>query len=235
MLLPKKTEQLNRELRLNQGNSQQSKNQGEPYNLNKMKRATLLLLVMGLFCFIQLQAQQWTVYNTINSDIPANQIGTLVIDASGNKWIGTSSGISKFDNTNWSTYSSYSHVYWGQGIALDTNDSLWLAPNSGEITMCQLNDSCYSYVDSTGYFPSSYSQFVIAIDSSNNVWTAGGAALKFDGTNWSAWTNLPAGYCIAIDANQNPWFGGGVTLNNFDGINWIQHSIIGSSFINILR
>ena len=48
----------------------------------------------------------WTIYNTSNSNLPFNWIFTIVIDAQGNKWIGTAGGLAKFDGVNWTIYNT---------------------------------------------------------------------------------------------------------------------------------
>lgn len=44
------------------------------------------------------------VFNTYNSSIPSNTILTVLEDESGNVWIGTNKGLTKYDGTNWFTY-----------------------------------------------------------------------------------------------------------------------------------
>ena len=47
----------------------------------------------------------WTVYDTTNSPLPQDVIGSIAIDTCGIKWIGTmGEGLAKFDGTNWTVY-----------------------------------------------------------------------------------------------------------------------------------
>ena len=39
----------------------------------------------------------WTVYNTSNSGLPDNDVSSLAIDGSGNKWIGTGGGLAVYN------------------------------------------------------------------------------------------------------------------------------------------
>lgn len=199
-----------------------------------------MILLIQFYSITIINAQQWTVYNTINSGIPSNNIPTITIDKTGNKWIGSNSGIARFDNTVWSVYSSYSHTYWKNGIALDTNDLLWLAPNDGSNTVCKLNDSCYSHTDSLIFPNSAYWAYVLAIDTNNNIWLGGGPSssgkiLKFDGSNWTEYNSTSnIAFSIKIDDAQNIWIGSGGSLNKFDGNIWTQYLIpaIGNNPIN---
>jgi ligand-binding sensor domain-containing protein len=43
----------------------------------------------------------WELYNTQNSEITDNQIGSLYIDQYGRKWLNTDSGVEMFDDINW--------------------------------------------------------------------------------------------------------------------------------------
>ena len=45
------------------------------------------------------------VYNTNNSDLPDDNIISIEIDNSGNKWVGTKYGLVKFDDSVWTVYS----------------------------------------------------------------------------------------------------------------------------------
>jgi ligand-binding sensor domain-containing protein len=38
----------------------------------------------------------WTVYNTLNSGLPNNDVTAIAIDKQGNKWIGTKKGLALF-------------------------------------------------------------------------------------------------------------------------------------------
>jgi hypothetical protein len=69
------------------------------------------------------------VYNTSNSGLPDNSILSIAIDVSGNKWIGTSGGLVKFDDTNWTLYNTsnsglpYNSV---SSIAIDGSGNKWM-------------------------------------------------------------------------------------------------------------
>ena len=48
-----------------------------------------------------------TFYNKANSGLPDNDVRSLAIDGSGNKWIGTyDGGLAKFDGKNWTVYNT---------------------------------------------------------------------------------------------------------------------------------
>ncbi len=49
-------------------------------------------------------------YTTANG-LAANWVLSIVVDAQGNKWIGTENGVSKFDGTNWTTLHTWPMVW----------------------------------------------------------------------------------------------------------------------------
>ncbi len=200
-----------------------------------MKRFILLPALLFVFWGTTV-AQQWTVYNTINSDIPSNGIRALAIDGSGSKWIGSTSGLGKFDNSSWTNYNNYIYAYFKDGIAFDLNNDAWIAATVSQQTVCRIDDTCYVHWDSISQPFHVYNPHVLAVDSSDNIWLAGGAGnvgkvLQYDGTNWTFHNNtdVNSANCIAIDDDQNIWIGAGGRMCMFDGSVWtmiaIQNSV----------
>jgi ligand-binding sensor domain-containing protein len=78
----------------------------------------------------------------------------------------------------------------------------------------------------------------IAIDANDNKWfcTYGDGILKFDGTNWTTYTNnglINGASSIAIDAQGNKWLGGAAPgVLKFDGMNWTSYSTANSGLTN---
>ncbi|GAA3619195.1 T9SS type A sorting domain-containing protein [Flavivirga jejuensis] len=70
------------------------------------------IIVLTLIISIPLLSQEnWTIYNTTNSDLTFNEIGDIEFDSQGNKWIASSfnndpAGIAKFNNTNWTLFNT---------------------------------------------------------------------------------------------------------------------------------
>jgi len=56
----------------------------------------------------------------------------IAIDAQGNKWFGTSEGVSKFDGTNWTTYTTANGLVSNsiEAIAIDTQGNKWIGTSS---------------------------------------------------------------------------------------------------------
>ena len=76
----------------------------------------------------------WTIFDTLNSAIPSNDITCLEIDASGNKWIGTSDGFAKFDDTNWRVYNEANSGLTNNSIycvTVDRYENKWIGTKRG--------------------------------------------------------------------------------------------------------
>lgn len=78
----------------------------------------------------------------------------------------------------------------------------------------------------------------IAIDADNNKWfgTWDSGIVKFDGINWTTYTNnglIHGAGSIAIDAQGNKWLGGAVPgVIKFDGNNWTTYNTSNSGLTN---
>ncbi|MEN3039726.1 MAG: two-component regulator propeller domain-containing protein, partial [Candidatus Kryptonium sp.] len=73
--------------------------------------------------------KNWTVYTMKNSDLPSNNVTSIVIDAQGNKWISTEGGLAKFDGRRWVVYNMKnsglpSNVV--TSIAIDLQGNKWI-------------------------------------------------------------------------------------------------------------
>ncbi len=139
-----------------------------------------LTIFFSAFYFYTTIAQQWTVFNTLNSGLQGNNVAKILVTRNGVKWFSTTGGISKFDGNTWTPLCSNGSSYIGKSIALDTSDKLWyyrggcMSPNA---TICNETGGCFTYMDTVirGFFPpdTSYSPFhpsFFTIDNSNKIW-----------------------------------------------------------------
>jgi ligand-binding sensor domain-containing protein len=79
----------------------------------------------------------WTVYNTLNSNLPSNDVRAIAIDRQGNKWIGAW-GLAKFDGVNWTVYNTsnsglpYDEV---RAVAIDGVGNKWIGTSWGGLAV----------------------------------------------------------------------------------------------------
>ncbi len=77
---------------------------------------------------------EWTLFNTLNSPLPDDQINALSIDKQDVKWVGTSKGLIRWQGNEWKTFdvnnsplpSSYI-----QALAVEDNGTVWVGTNEG--------------------------------------------------------------------------------------------------------
>jgi hypothetical protein len=86
----------------------------------------------------------WKVYNTSNSGLPDNNVRSIAIDGSGNKWIGTGGlfvqgkGLALFDEIDWKVYNTSNSglpVNQVPSIAIDGNENKWIGTFGGGLAV----------------------------------------------------------------------------------------------------
>ena len=79
------------------------------YFIRNKKSMQRFVIVTSLFLYITgiAVAQQWTTYTTANSGLVDNTVKAVCIDSYGVKWFGTPAGLSRFDGSNWVTFSNF--------------------------------------------------------------------------------------------------------------------------------
>jgi ligand-binding sensor domain-containing protein len=182
------------------------------------------------------------VYGNWNSGLPDNVVNAIAIDVQGNKWIGTGSGLVKFDGVNWTVYNTSNsklpdnRVF---ALSIDVQGNKWIGTGSGLVKFDGVNWTVYT--TSNSGLPYNV-VLALAIDGQGNKWigTWGGGLAKFDGVNWIVYkiwnSGLPSNYvfAIAIDGGGNKWIGTipywngstyvGGGLSRFDGVNWTVYN-----------
>jgi len=155
---------------------------------------------------------------------------SIAVDSLGNKWIGTSKGLAKFDGITWTVYTtSNSGLYDNSisSIAIDIFGIKWIGTHNGGIS--KFDET--SWMTYLSYYNSKLPNNdinSIVIDYSGNKWigTQAGFA-KFDGSTWTVYNNSNSALTdnrissIGIDASGNKWIGtvdGGLYVYGEGGI-----------------
>ena len=179
----------------------------------------------------------WTTYNTSNSDLAADYVMAIAIDAEGNKWFGTNRGVSVFDGTNWTTYDTSNSDLVNRrinAIAIDAAGNKWFGTSNGVSKFDGTNWTTYDTSNSGLAF-----DYVsaVAVDQAGNIWFGtrlsdgfGYGVSKLDGGNWTT-HNTSSGAlasdsvnAIAADLSGNVWVAtttGGVS--KYNGTSWITY------------
>ena len=101
-----------------------------------MKLLTLLAGILFIPAFATI-AQDGTIINVKNSELPSNKINTIHIDSSNVKWIGTNMGLSRFDDLTWKTYDNTDATLLNNNVKdlayerTAYGTELWIATDSG--------------------------------------------------------------------------------------------------------
>ncbi len=83
---------------------------------------------------VKFDGTNWTVFNTINSDLISNYVNSIVFDLSGDLWIASTGGVAKFDGTYWTIFNTSNSGLPDNGvysIFIDDNDNKWIGTESG--------------------------------------------------------------------------------------------------------
>jgi len=159
------------------------------------------------------------------------QVYTVYIDPSGNKWFGTRGGVTEFDGSTWTTYTttdglSGNIVY---SIARDTNGNLWFGSYPGVSKFNGTTWTAYTNANTSGGLVNDMVK-AVAIDSAGNVWcgTGGYGISKFDGTNWTTYTTTEGLVgdnvkSVSVDTAGNVWIGTTVGVSKYDG-SWTSYT-----------
>ena len=178
----------------------------------------------------------WTIYNTQNSSIIGDFIYCVNIANDGAVWIGTSTGLSVYNNGVWQSFSEDYLKRYIADIAFDDNGDVWLATESGLAKYSSGTWQLYTTQNSgiAGNFIT-----CVTLDNLGRVWagTSAFGVIMFDGTTWKNYTVENMGVAkaigneiqhIAADKNNTIWVAHGVNytqginggLTKFDGSSW---------------
>lgn len=180
----------------------------------------LLILIVLTNC---ITAQVFTNYTVATSGLPDDFVnGGVAIDQNNNKWFGTGSGVAKFDDVNWTVYTTADGLIdnFTTCIAVDINNNVWVGTNSG---LSKFNGSTWTNYTTADGLPIDAINDIKG-DSNGNVWLATYAGLsKFNGTTFTNYT-IADGLSVDLitnvttDASNNVWMGTlGAGISKFNG------------------
>jgi ligand-binding sensor domain-containing protein len=181
-----------------------------------------------------------TFYTVQNSDLPDQWVKCLEIDNLNNIWIGTSDGLCKLKDDNWTIYNSTNSNLPGNrtdAISSDNEGNTWIACyeySKGNNYLSMFNGTSWeNYSEENSILPSNGARN-IACENSGITWiTTSVGVIKIDGENWTIFnttnSNLPSNNVtgIAIDDENNKWILSGGSLVSFDNISFNSYGEMG--------
>ena len=124
-----------------------------PNHIGKAVKIKYLLIFVILLIFQSSsysQNPQWRVFTMQNSQLPANTVGSIVVDRNNIKWIGTAEGMVKIDGNNWTIYDTTNTPLGDNSIApktVDKYNNLWVGVSSKG--MAKFNSSNWTIYNTT--------------------------------------------------------------------------------------
>jgi ligand-binding sensor domain-containing protein len=198
---------------------------------------TLLSLTTG----VRAQNPEWIVYNTENSELPANQVIELAFDPRGALWIGTRrGGLAKFDGETWNVYTQDNSGLPSntvKALAFDDRGDLWVGTGDG---LSLFDGQRWSVFTTENTDLPYHAIHALAVDPQGPLWIGtgrfydlgGGGLAKLERKyfRWTVYTtdnsDLPGNQilALAIDAQGILWVGTEQGLAKFDGKTWTVYT-----------
>jgi len=163
------------------------------------------------FQLLRYNGTQWDTFPVFNALSPLNKVNALAVDASNNLWIGSNIGLTKYNGTSFTTYSTAN-----SGIVSDTIISL-ACGNGNVYAGSNRGLSIYNGTNFTNYTTAngmnSNTINCITVESATAIWLGSPNGLdKFNGSSFTfnyvtANNTADVVNCIYIDAQSNKWIG----------------------------
>ena len=206
---------------------------------------------------VKLNGKIWESFNSENSGLPYEGTVCLAVDLQDNLWIGSQSGLIRYDGKDWKIFTGYGRLLtdpnYIEAIAVDNDYNIWVATYGG---LAEYNGIKWKVYNPDNSPLPSYGIYNIEIDG-NNKWIGTEEGLvKFYNNYWEIFDTSNSGLplynrisCSASDIYGNIWLatrqpsyvsrimeGGGLT--KFDGMNWTiynrENSLLPSNDISAL-
>jgi len=186
--------------------------------------------VIILGCATKLASQATTDVPSFTKDdgLPSNSITGIAVSASGIVWLGTRSGLSRFDGVTWTTYTKKDGLP-GDGltaVVLDKNDLPWIGTDFWGCS--HFDGASWSGYDQVKKVAS------IDIDSNSDIWLGScdishGGAYHFDGKEWIRYNkkNGLGDNCVkkvAIGPDGIIWAATKKGVARFNGSTWTNYT-----------
>lgn len=194
-----------------------------------MKRYILLAF---LLLTAASQAQNWTAFNTGNSEL-GNTVMAMASDKKNQKWFGTDLGLARLTGKSWTDFSMFNEKLKDQYVnclTVDGNNVIWIGTD--DYGVIEFDGSRWTEYKSEMKRLQMKFISAIAIDRNEVKWigvTLGGL-VRYDGNEWEKYTAQSSGLlsdfilCVAIDRRNRKWIGTNDGLSVFDDNRWTSYT-----------
>lgn len=206
----------------------------------KTLRLFAIVLVTSLFS-ANVSSQSFTNYTTTEGLVD-NNVNCVVIDWKDNLWFGTNNGISMYDGTNWTSFTTTSHTDLISDaikcITVMKNGDIWVGSNSGAGKYDGTNWTKFTETDGLGDNRIND----ISEGADGKIWFGDNDGVTvYDGSTWKSYTTsdgLPFGgiASVAFDSKGDAWLGSGLGgLIHFDGTTFTEYKKTDGLVSNLVR
>lgn len=195
-------------------------------NMKKLIIPFLLILAFSA------KAQTWTNYNTKTSGITGNNVLAITSDPRGNVWVGTTQGLSRFKDGEWTDFADFNEKLKNQFVncLIVEGNTLWIGTDDYGVIEFN-NGRWFEHSEETRRLNMKYIRD-IAIDHAGVKWigvTLSGF-VEYDGVNWNKYTATESELlsdfilCVVIDNRDRKWLGTNDGLCVYDGQRWLSYT-----------
>lgn len=177
-----------------------------------------------------------THYHIANSNLPSNDVTSVVIDHDGVVWAGTRHGLARFDNGDWFVYrlnnSPLGNSPFISALMVDEDNNKWIGTAGNSLWRFDGVFDWELFSPGNSGLPNSWVSS-LALHQDGSVWIGTGlegafgeGLVKFDGTNWTVYTTGNSGLLnnaitfVEVAPNGDVWAGMVGGLSRFDGQFW---------------
>ena len=183
---------------------------------------------------IKYENNEWKLFNTNNSMLPANHINRIIVDEQRNKWICTEGGLVKINGESWTIYNSSNSGLPDNNVisvAFESSTTMWIGLKSaGVVKFDGVNWVIYDHSNSP-LRTNDINSVAVGPDGTKWFCTKGGGITKFYADSlwktYDAYNSAPRGsgepggsswfgfpndniQCINFDVNDTAWIGIGI-------------------------
>lgn len=198
---------------------------------------SFLLLAALLSCFRLLQAQTTSfIYYGVEQGLPQSQVQCITQDNDGNLWVGTLSGLARYNGREFRIYSRIDSLAedWVTSLCKDKSGNIWFGHWAGGVSMFNARTQKIENLNLE-----EYTRFktvtCIAQDANNRFWiaTEGAGVFVYDPLNKKMSTLTKKDglssdnvYSVCSDFRGNMWVATDIGITIFDVSQLAVHSIL---------
>lgn len=205
--------------------------------MKKVYHSLIAFILIGLSPFLEMKAQTTSfIYYGVEQGLSQSQVQCITQDDDGNLWVGTLSGLTKYNGRDFKTYSRTDSLAedWVTAMCKDKKGNIWLGHWAGGVSMYNFKTKKIENLN-LEEFTRFKMVTSIAQDEKDRYWiaTEGAGVFVYDPANKKMVTLTKKDglssdnvYNITLDQKGNIWVATDIGLTVFDANNTSTHSIL---------